>query len=200
MENQNKLVPDQQKGKQVDLVERREFASAQDAELAFRRATGRLLRPQTWHELAGNASASFEVLKADAQKTEDPVEEFYFIRIDIPGPGSPAGEGYDWVRVERIEGKDKKSDLVGIKLVPCANPVNDKETTAHFFEEGSSSTLIVELSGNVVEASYKGRNEVINNATGKVAENIRNTIVGAGAKAGLSEAQWQQLIKSFLED
>ena len=59
--------------------------------------------------------------------------------------------------------------------------------------------LLLFTESNTVFSSYHGRNEVPNTDTEKLKDNIRNTIVGAGAMAGISELQWSRLTKSFLE-
>lgn len=194
------LIPKQKKGKQVDLSEKKVLPNEEAALKAFRVASERLLYPQGWQELCGKASASFTVISEDLQEVSRSVNEGDFLRIDIPGPGTGAGEGYDWVRVAMIEpGDENGSQRLGIKLEPSTNPESRDGATAHFFEAGSSSTLEIILEGNIMEAHYHGRNEVINNETGKLGDDLRNTVVGAGAKAGLSEAQWTALLKGLIE-
>ncbi len=198
--SKQKFIPDQKEGKQVDLVEKKDFPDRESGEKGFRASSERLLHPQGWQELYGKAGAAFAVIDADLKQVDRPLKEGDFVRIDIPGPGSGAGDGYDWVRVAMIESEEDTALLkVGIKLEPWSNPESSDNTTAHFFEAGSSSTLEIILDGNTLEAHYHGRNEVINNETSKLGDNLRNTMVGAGAKAGLSELQWTELLKGLIQ-
>ncbi|MCG2613211.1 hypothetical protein LZZ85_02930 [Terrimonas sp. NA20] len=197
--DKQQLVPAQERGKQLDLSEKRSFPDQEAAERGFNASSERLLLPQGWKELCGKASATFAVIAPDLKEVGRPVNEGDFLRIDVPGPGSDAGEGYDWVRVAMIGSSEKDGERrLGIKLEPVDNPESPDDTTAHFFEAGSSSTLEIILEGKNIEASYHGRNEVINNQTGKLSDDVRNTVVGAGAKAGLSEAQWGALLKGLI--
>jgi hypothetical protein len=191
------LIPAQTHGKHVDLFLDKTFAASSAASSAFTKASRRLLHPQRWHALSGKGTAAFDVLDGQLKISEKEVKESDFIRIDIPGPGPGAGNGYDWVKVVLIE---SAADHLGIKLMPCANPEENGDQPAHFFKEGSSSTLIVALEDRKLTASYHGRNEAPNNETGNVADNIRNTVIAAGALAGLSELQWKSLLKGLLEE
>jgi len=58
---------------------------------------------------------------------------------------------------------------------------------------------LVSRNNNEVTASYYGRNETPNTDTGNIGTNVRNALVAFGAFAGLSELQWNSLIKAFLE-
>ncbi|MET0462204.1 MAG: hypothetical protein ABW007_03590 [Chitinophagaceae bacterium] len=197
--DKQQLVPTQEKGKQLDLSEKRSFPDKEAAGQGFETSSDRLLLPQGWNKLCGKASATFAVIAPDLEEVDRPVNEGDFLRINIPGPGSDAGEGYDWVKVAMIEsGEEDAVHRLGIKLEPVSNPESPDDTTAHFFEAGSSSTLEIIWEDKNVEARYHGRNEVINNETGKLSDNVRNTVVGAGAKAGLSEAQWGALLKALI--
>ncbi|PZR22946.1 MAG: hypothetical protein DI535_25085 [Citrobacter freundii] len=171
------------------------FDDSTAASHAFHQSAQRLLHPQQWKDLSGTGSASFEVIDQQLNLTDREIAEGDYIRIDIPGPGPRSGNGYDWVKVELIE---SSGDHLGIKVKPCANPEEKQEEPAHFFSEASSSTLMVRLTDITLTASYHGRNETVNNETGNVAENIRNTAIATGALAGLSEVQWTKLIRGLL--
>jgi len=197
--NKQDLIPPQNEGKQADLLEKKTLPDEDSAQQTFSTASDRLLHPQRWQELCGKAGAAFAVISDELQQVDRPLKEGDYLRIDIPGPGTGAGEGYDWVRVAMLQsGEEAGIRRLGIKLEPSANPESRGDATAHFFKAGSSSTLEIILEGNIIEAHYHGRNEVINNETGKLGDDLRNTVVGAGAKAGLSEAQWTALLKGLI--
>jgi hypothetical protein len=149
--------------------------------------------PSIWHELAGWASASFILLDAAAEAVKRLAAQGDYLRIDLPDPGPGEGGGYDWVKVEKMEEYIDSSDereWTGMKVRPCGSPTSSSAGTAHFFTSDASSTYIIERNGVKVTAFYHGRNEVPNTSTGKWTENVRNSLVAAGAVIGLSEAQW----------
>lgn len=195
------VVPENETGKALDLEEFVTENSIEEAVTTFKRACKRLLNPPIWHELAGAASASFKIL---TEKNVDPhrlacVNDY--LAIDIPGPGTSAGDGYDWVQVENItENVEPGADeSMSVTLKASPNPNKPGEGTAHFFKDGATSTFIIKRKGNTVIASYHGRNETPNIKEKGLGDKIRNTIVAAGALAGISELQWKALIKGFLQ-
>lgn len=193
------LIPPAGEGKNINLQEEKMLADKSAAEQLFELASKRLLNPREWKDLTGVGTASFKVIGPDKQEADRGLQKGDFVRIDIPGPGGSSGDGYDWVRVDMIEISDRSEDrFAGIKLVPCDNPLNDEPDAAHFFDENSSSTMIVTLNEKTVTASYHGRNETVNNETESVVDNIRNTVIAAGALLGFSEIQWKKLIRGFL--
>ena len=199
----DELIPSNQVGKQLDLTSTIEKKSREEAEALYNKAAARLLLPGGWQQIAGWASAEFTAFDDSQQILSRPVKEGDYIRINIPGPGTSKGEGYDWVRVGLVSDetdKDYIAQYLGLRLDTSTDPFADDPGTAHFFEEGASSTLLIIRKGNTVQSSYHGRNERINNRTDKVLDNIRNTLTGAGALGGLSELQWNGLLKGLLSE
>jgi len=193
--NKHQLIPPQVRGKEVNISRQKTLTGVAAAHVAFQQSSQRLLHPQKWKELAGGGS-SFEVLDHQLKQVEREVAEGDYLRIDVPGPGPGSGNGFDWVRVELVESSGAH---LGIKLRPCANPEEKQEQAAHFFDEASSSTLMIGLENCTLTASYHGRNETPNNKTGHIVENIRNTLVATGAMTGLSELQWDKLLQGLLD-
>jgi hypothetical protein len=199
----NDLIPVNEKGKPTDLEYSVTLASLDEARSSYMRAVQRMQNPGIWHDLAGWASASFKLVNAQGLECYRPASEGDYIRIDVPGPGPEEGGGYDWVKVEKVEeyiGSNREEEWTGMKVRPCNNPRSATLDTAHFFREDATSTFIMERKGNQVTAFYHGRNELPNTATPKLADNIRNAMVAAGAIIGLSETQWSALSKGFLAD
>jgi len=199
----NQLIPDNAHGKQTSLKHKVIADSPESAFRIFETARERLLKPNDWYSLCGNTGAGFEVVESAHSNNmlDRAVRHGDYIRIDIPGPGPRAGDGYDWVRVAMIETPRINSHYyneVGIKLVACSSPRNPDSESAHFFSLGASSTLIIQQQSIHVTAMYYGRNETINNHTKVLADNIRNTVMAIGAMVGLSELHWERLIRSFL--
>lgn len=197
------IIPARTIGKNTDLEHDVTLDSREEALNTFKRACKRLLNPPLWHKLGGSLSAEFNLTAADGKEQNRLAEEGDHFRIDIPGPGSSTGDGYDWVKVEVI---DDKSDALGemeifaLRVRASSNPNKGTDDTAHFFQDTATSTFIIERNGNKVTASYHGRNETPNTKTDKTSNNIRNSMVALGAAVGLSELQWMALIKALLED
>src|SRR5690606_25373642 len=114
-----------------------------------------------------------------------------YFRINIPGPGSPAGDGYDWVRVEKIEDEiapDAEQESFTIQVRPAPNP-KKREETAHFFDSGATSSFVVNRKDRTVSAAVFGRNEKPNTKSRSLPDKIRNAVVGKSAQAGFSDIQ-----------
>ncbi|HSC37103.1 MAG TPA: hypothetical protein VLD19_04505 [Chitinophagaceae bacterium] len=198
---ENILVPENREGKQTDLDYSVTLPTREEALDTFKRAYKRLLNPGVWHKLSGVASAEFQLVGKKGNEEHRLAQVNDYFKIDVPGPGPAAGDGYDWVKVELVENKANPSgeeEIVGMKLRPCQNPQGAGKDTAHFFRSDASSTWLIVRKGNTVTASYHGRNEVPNTSTERKMDNVRNALVAAGASAGLSEAQWSSLTKAFL--
>lgn len=194
--NPHPFVPPQRIGKQVNLESRVSFPDDGSASHFFGLAKRRLLDVSRWHELAELPVATFVLTDAyggEAVKPQ-PVEGDK-VRIDIPGPGPSAGDGYDWVVVEDLTETDSPAhELCSLTLRPTANPLKPGDDTAHFFKDVATSTLVVERREREVIARYHGRNEVTNTDTDSTVDNVRNAAVGVGAKLGFSYPQWKSLI------
>ena len=196
------LIPHNKKGKENDLHAERTLPAVKDARQVFLQACTRLLNPNIWNALAGNEQAVFNQADKTGKKLERPVREKDFIKINIPGPGTKTGKGFDWVQVVRIEDRrdaDAQDESLALRLDVCADPTDTTGKTAHFFRQGASSSFKIRRNNNQVSASYYGRNERINTETGNIVDDVRNVVVGTGALLGLSEVQWQTLIQGFLK-
>jgi hypothetical protein len=195
------IVPENKDGKQNNIVFTASFPTSELAADCFTRAYKRVLNPDLWHELAGTLSANLRLFDTQGIKASRLARQGDFIQIDIPGPGTQAGKGYDWVVVDAIDDKTNpggEEELFAMRLRPAAEPTSGADSVAHFFGPQSSSTFVVYRQSNVVTVSYHGRNEKPNNQTESAIDNLRNTVVATGAIAGLSEAQWTALTKALL--
>ncbi|XZF12419.1 hypothetical protein ACTHGU_11550 [Chitinophagaceae bacterium MMS25-I14] len=198
----SQLIPENIKGKNTDFKHVVTFENEHAAGDCFRRASKRLLNPSLWHELVGALSASFTLTGEDGEPVRRLARENDHISIIIPGPGDAAGGGEDWVKIELIDNEIKEgaaTESIGMRLRACADPRHSGGATAHFFTDTATSTFLITREGNKVTVGYFGRNEVPNTETGHIGNNLRNAIVAAGAFIGLSELQWNGLIKAFLQ-
>ena len=194
----SKLIPAQEKGKSVDLVESVTTTEVEEAKQLFQNAVYLVRRPTLWHETAGTLSATFTI---DGKQAEQPIEDGDYIRISIPGPGLKEGEGEDWVKVSTIKTDlaDQFDESFGFKVEVCPNPHTSGDAIAHFFAEGASSTFLVTRKDKTVSAHYKGRNETANTEDLALVDKVRNIIVAAGALAGVSELQWTAFLKGLIK-
>jgi hypothetical protein len=197
----NVLIPVNEKGKPSDLDFSVALSTIDEARHCYMRAVKRMQNPGIWHELAGWASASFMLADTKGAGLFRFAGIGDYIRINVPGPGPVEGGGYDWVRVEKMEeyiDSSGQREWTGMKVRPCNNPGSGEPGTAHFFRGEATSTFIIERDGKKVTAFYHGRNEIPNTATPRLADNVRNAVVAAGAIVSLSEAQWSALSRGFL--
>lgn len=196
------IIPANEKGKQNDLEHSESFTSREEAAKCFVRAYKRMFNPKVWHKLCGFMSAELALVNPNGEKERDLAEINDYYRIDIPGPGTTAGDGYDWVKVDAIEehhDATAETEWMAMRLRPAPNPAHGTSDVAHFFQDSATSTFIISRTGNTVTASYHGRNELPNNHTSSAIDNLRNAVVTSGAFAGFSEAHWSTLIKEFLQ-
>ncbi|MDR3678664.1 MAG: hypothetical protein P4L41_01785 [Flavipsychrobacter sp.] len=194
------IIPEQVTGKRTDLDASVLLPNREEAIDCFKRAYKRLQNPGIWHELCGTLSAHFTLTDEGGNEVKRLADLYDAIKIDIPGPGTIAGGGYDWVTIEAVQENvnvNASSESFAMRL--RASPEPGKKEVAHFFSNKATSTFIVERKGNTVIASYHGRNEVPNIDTPSMLDTIRNAVIAAGAFALLSEAQWSALMKALLQ-
>ncbi len=193
-------IPPQLEGKQVDITEMIKVAGHEEAKIIFMEARRRLFDISNWSYISKGISAEFVLTdKFGEPKKGNPFVGDHF-RIDIPGPGSVSGEGYDWVRVELVEDKrapDSVSEWALIKVRPAKDPANH-DGVAHFFHDHATSTFIVKREGNLITAGVHGRNEKPNKENNHLTDKIRNTVIGLFAVAGVATIQWRKLVNGLL--
>ena len=61
----------------------------------------RLQNVNQWKEYAGNISADFRLVDKAGREVQRQAKKGDYFKIDIPGPGSQSGDGYDWVTNRR---------------------------------------------------------------------------------------------------
>ena len=194
-------VPTQKEGAKSDTVHSIELKSQEDASDLFKIAKKRLLKIYEWHQLCRLETATFALLDGEGKKIKRMAREGDYLRIDIPGPGSKTGEGYDWVRIKKIlheKDEDRDYEAIVIHVSPADNPDKNSSGTAHFFDKNASSTFLVTREKNVVTAEIHGRNEKPNTEPDNPIDVIRNTFIAIGAILGFSKFQWSQLAKGLL--
>ena len=194
----SRAVPAQQDGEQVDIVETTTASNNQEAKRFFAEAKDRLFDIHNWGNISEGISASFALTDKQGNIKNGLPKVGDHIRINIPGPGSSAGEGYDWVRIEIVEEiSEPEWEFSIIKVRPAEDPVK-MEGTAHFFANQATSSFIIKREGIFLAAEIHGRNEKPNTASKWLTDIIRNLIVGTAATSGFAKLQWQKLAKGLL--
>ena len=200
---QDSEIPKQTSGTQTNTEHTVKAHSREEAKNIYRRACKRLLNINIWHKLGGTASAEFELIDKNGKEEDRLAKENDYFKIKIPAPGSSAGDGYDWVKVEKIEDRsdaDAEEESFLMRVRPSQDPNNKNTDVAHFLSDDATSTFIISRKNNTVTASVHGRNEKPNTEAKGILDKIRNAVVGSTAAAGVSKIQWKLLVKGLLAD
>jgi hypothetical protein len=197
--NYTGLIPENKEGKEITAEANVHCHTVDSAKEWYEAAKQRLLFVHEWGKISGALSADFQLTDDSGNEVDRLAKPGDHFRIDITGPGSKAGEGYDWARVEDIKEVHLNDvDSIAILVRPAQNPQTDSEHIAHFFSEGSTSTFVVTREGTNVSASIYDRNIEANEETKQPLDKVRNAIVGLGAKHGFSKLQWQALANALV--
>ena len=196
------IIPRQYDGGKSDNSYSVNCNSKPDAIDLYQRSVEKLLDVNNWEEISiGIIKAAFNLCDKFGNEVDRPPQEEDYFKIDIPGPGSVNGEGYDWVQVENIIAENdpvNDTDQISIMVRPASCPLNSKESIAHFFSDSSTSTFLIKREKTVVTAEIHGRNEKPNHQRENTVEIIRNKVVATGAMLSFSDFQWKQLAIGFL--
>lgn len=194
-----KAVPNQEQGSEMNAVEKAAFDSLEEANDFFQIAKKRLMDVNSWSEISDLPSSTFILCGPDGQQVDRQVKVGDYFKIDIPGPGTSSGDGFDWVKVELVDEESKNgAEVLSIRVRPTDNPVSSEDAVAHFFKDAATSTFQVKKIGTEVYAEVHGRNETPNTDTDHVVDTIRNTMVGLSAKVGAAYPQWKGLVAGLV--
>jgi len=194
------IVPNQHTGKAIDAESTVELKDEKEANAFFGEVKERLLNVNQWKEYAGNLSASFQLVDKDGVEVQRKAQKGDYLKIDIPGPGSLSGDGYDWVHVEEVESSSTSdSDRFGFRVRPTDNPQSKKEDTAHFYSPESTSSFIVERNKNRITVSILDRNTKPNTDADSTTDKIRDAVVGAAGAISFSKIQWKNLADGLVK-
>lgn len=194
------IIPDQRTGKAIDAESTVEVAEEKDAKAFFDEVKGRLQNVNHWKEYAGNLSATFQLVDREGVEVQRKAQKGDYFKIDIPGPGSQSGDGYDWVQIEDVENTaTPDSERFGFRVRPTDNPQSKKEDIAHFYSQESTSSFIVERNKNKITASVHDRNTKPNTDADNTTDKIRDAVVGAVGAFSFSKIQWKNLTDGLLK-
>lgn len=193
-------IPSQYTGGHLDTTSHVTFNNEFQAREFYNKAKHRLLDVSHWWEICEVPISTFTLTDQTGCQLNRLAAINDYIKINIPGPGTSSGDGFDWVKVEQIiEEERPDQSMLSLQARPCPNPTNDSNQIAHFFESSATSTFQIKLQGNTVFALEHGRNEVANVNTNNILDNVRNGLVGWSARLGLSFPQWKSLMKGVIK-
>lgn len=202
MKNKNyiEIIPVQYSGKEVE-VEASELLQDRNAAITFyNEVKQRLLNVNNWHHVAGIISAKFQVTDHSGKDVYRNVEKGDYLKIDIPGPGSKEGDGFDWVLVEELkEVSENEIQSIGFRVRPAANPLGLNEHVAHFYHQAATSCFIIIREEKKVISYIVDSNLSPNDDTQSITDKIRHTAVGMSAIGSFSKIQWQKLANGLVE-
>lgn len=193
-------IPVQTEGVENNSIAEKTLDTEMAAKEFFSAAAKRLMDVNAWGTYTGPLTASFQLCDSKGDEVQRTVKLHDHFKINIPGPGNTAGEGYDWVRVEelkRFQAPDE--DMLLIRVRPAANPLNNKTDVAHFLSDSATSSFVVKRKGTMVAAEVHGRNEKPNVEAESVLDKARNALAGTAAVALVSKYQWKSLVNGLLD-
>lgn len=193
------IVPDQHTGEAIDTASEMECTDAESARKFFQVVKNRLQQVNSWHQVGGKLTASFQVVDAQGKEVTRLVQKGDYLKIDIPGPGTVSGEGYDWVQVEAIEEIEApEKESFGFRVRPVTNPQNREQDVSHFYSPESTSSFIVTRDHTKITAAIYDRNTKVNKPEHSARDKIRDAVVGRAGILSFSRIQWKALTDGLL--
>ncbi|RYZ21364.1 MAG: hypothetical protein EOP49_47085 [Sphingobacteriales bacterium] len=193
-------IPEQHTGGQTDTRACVTLPTEAAAALHFGEACRRLKHVNDWQQVCGSDATHFALFDSEGQAADREARVGDYLRINIPGPGTSAGEGYDWVQVEEAGmTEDEAQRVCFIRVRPAVPPLPQEDNVAHFFTDEATSTFLVHKDGLEVSAEVHGRNEKPNVGADRIGDKVRNALVGTASLLGFSLPQWKMLVTGLVK-
>ncbi|GGH57253.1 hypothetical protein HNQ91_000177 [Filimonas zeae] len=194
-------IPAQYTGEETETSHTLEAPDEETALAWFDILALRLKDVNNWNKWCGFLSSGFQLTDDKGNKLALAAAEGQFIQIDIPGPGPIAGNGYDWVQIEKLEQVklNERQEFVVLQARPAASPFNNMNGVAHFLDKEATSSFVVKRDGLTLTTTVYGRNEVPNVHVHETADRIRNAVAGSAGAIGISKLQWKALVKGLFD-
>jgi len=194
------IVPPQFKGQEIEVDAVQDLKTESEAQRLYDTAKKKLLNVNNWNRIAGAVTARFQIIDKKGNEVDREVQKGDYLRIDIPGPGTKEGGGFDWVLVEELnEIRQPFVQSVGFRVRPNENPFGQRNETAHFYSKEATSSFIIIREKTKIIAWIIDRNLRPNTEQESLADKIRDVAVGISAIAGFSKVQWQGLANALIE-
>ncbi|NOT74656.1 MAG: hypothetical protein HOP08_06985 [Cyclobacteriaceae bacterium] len=192
-------VPRQVTGNELNVEHSVISSSVAAAKYFFRNSSQKLLDVNHWHTLTHPSISVFQLTDENGKAVEREVHQNDYFRINVPGPTTKTGNGYDWVKVEKLDVKNSDNEeSISLQVRPAGNPQHPQEGTSHFFSDSATSTFQILRKGLRITAGIYGRNELPNTDSNKVVDKVRNITIATFAIMGASRMQWESLTKGLL--
>ena len=192
--NYTGIVPGQESGFTIDTSSDAELDDLSSAQQLFQKAKERLLDVNNWHSLSGAPPANVRLVDASGTELNRNAEKGDYIRIDVPGPGTDSGKGFDWVQIEEMgSSNDKDVESCGFRVRPARRPGGSDDDVSHFYSPSATSTFTVTREANKITAAIYDRNTKVNTTADSATEKIRDAVVGTGGILAFSKIQWKKL-------
>jgi hypothetical protein len=193
-------IPPNETGAAINADNSVELKDVNEAQAFYKTVKQRVLDVNNWQKLAGKVLASFQLTDDKGEPLNRLAQQGDYFKIDIPGPGSKAGDGFDWVQIEELKEQNEGDiESISIRVRPAKNPTNSTNEVSHFFAEESTSTFKAMREGNKITASIHDRNAKPNTDVDTIVDKARNAAVGTGAISGFAKIQWQSLVDGLLK-
>jgi len=193
------IIPQQQSGKAIDAASSIELIDESDAKKLFIKVKDRLQNVNQWKKYAGNISADFHLVDSLGRTVEREAQKGDYLKIDIPGPGTKRGDGYDWVKIEEVMSTAfLNGESFAFRVRPAENPQSGDAEVAHFYSPESTSSFMVQRHKNKITVSIHDRNTTPNINADRPFEKIRDTLVGTAGVLTFSKIQWKNLAEGIL--
>lgn len=195
-------VPKHIKGSFHDTENTRFFQDAESAFESFKVLKDRFLTINYWLDYADDLGADFKLYDKQGNLKKTLPEIGDFIRIDIPGPGSREGEGFDWVEIIDFQHNQSENNEILeqllLKAQPSVKPGKSNKKIAHFYHAEASSTFIISRGIDYIKFGIYGRNESPN-FDAELLDTLRNFWIAFGGMFGLSKIQWKHLVDKLVD-
>jgi hypothetical protein len=199
MDLSEKIIPEQKTGIAIETSADVVAKTNHEAVELFKMAVSRLQQINEWDKIANGISATFTIVNEKGEKLMRSPEKGDYFKIDIPGPGTKSGYGFDWVRLEEIiETDNGDTESYGFRVRPSGNPSENSTETAHFYSPESTSTFLITRNYNAVSAKVFDRNTKPNQEAKPTVDKIRDAVVGVAGLVGLSKLQWKSLVEGLV--
>ncbi len=194
-------IPAQLKGESHTIVSMQCANTVAIAINYFEELQLRLKAINEWDSFSSKIKAKFFLIDSETSEITTELKVGNLIKIDVPGPGSPSGKGYDWTEIIDIESglEDKVSPFLAFTIRPCPAPDSDEKTVAHFYNKESTNTFIVRRIGTCIYAEVHGRNQIENTSDAPLLDIVRNKAVAIGSKFGIGHLNWIGFASALLE-
>lgn len=180
-------IPEQQVGKQSDIVTQDSYSSVTEAKRAFRRARAHMLDVNRWNRLAVKAAPARTLAGANplvpsfslVNKAKGRAAVGDVIRIAV-------GKQEMFVKLEAIV---EQADEFALQVRTCT-PGGDCEDSQHMYAPAATTTFRLSRCDKTVTSGFHGRNEVVN-------AGVVNQLVDLGMTLGGRLFNWSLLADAW---